>query len=151
MASPDRVVWKKEGSKWKSLPYSHPDQVTVRSSWWANSFYNKEPFRDALHFRLNREYLNDNGELDFTAKFNDTNEVVKRFLVTLPTERINLNQNAHCLVANVKVQQMFHNIKGNANGMCHTTIGVLRPSVNDFSNWQELQSFFKAYHSRCVK
>jgi hypothetical protein len=34
MASPDRVVWKKEGSKLKSLPYSHLDQVTVRSSWW---------------------------------------------------------------------------------------------------------------------
>jgi hypothetical protein len=47
-ASPDSVVWKKEGSKWKSLPYSHPDQITARSSWWANKFYHTDPFRDAL-------------------------------------------------------------------------------------------------------
>jgi hypothetical protein len=78
------------------------------------------------------------------------NENIKRFLVTLPTERKSLNQTAPCLLPDSKVKQLFKGMKGNADGMCLTSRGVLRPSVNDYSNWEELQSFFKAYHSICV-
>jgi hypothetical protein len=44
---------------------------------------------------------------------------------------------------------MFYNIKGNSDGMCNH-MANLRPSVNDFSNKQELESFFKAFYSSCV-
>ena len=65
---------------------------------------------------MNREFLNADGELDF-AKFDQMNGVIKRFLVTLPTQRIN-NQTASCLVPDSKVKQLFKSMKGNANGMC---------------------------------
>ena len=64
---------------------------------------------------------------------------------TLPTERINLNQTDPCLVPDSKVKRCLKiNIKGNADGMCHTSRGVLKPV------WKELQSFFKGFHSKFV-
>jgi hypothetical protein len=105
------------------------------------------PISGRFDLRLNREYLNADGVLNFDDKFDQMNEIIKRFMGSLHPERINLNQNAHCLLPDSKVKELLKSIKGNANGMCGGRNHPLQLSVNDFSNWQELESFFKA---RCV-
>ena len=61
MASPDRLVFV-DG---KSLDYSDENQVTVRSSWWANQFFRAETDRDDYLQRLSQPFLNANNNLDF--------------------------------------------------------------------------------------
>ena len=53
MASPDRLVFV-DG---KSLDYSDPNQVTVRSSWWSNMFFSSETNRDVYLRRLSQLFL----------------------------------------------------------------------------------------------
>jgi hypothetical protein len=90
----------------RGIPNQSGNTKTSRGN--ATPFFPKkhtEPFRDALHYRLNREYLNADGELQslirhqhsnildlnysvmHLEKADQMNEIFKRFLVTLPTQR----------------------------------------------------------------
>ena len=140
MASPDRLVFVDE----KSLDYSDPNQVTVRSSWWANQFFGTETSRDEYLQRLSQPYLNADNNLDFQPIFTEMNGIIQQFLATSPQERNLLHQNVGCLIPVAKVRQLFRGIK-NPNRR-----GNKMPSVNDFLDWQEVQSLFKAFCSRCV-
>jgi hypothetical protein len=140
MASPDRLVFV-DG---QSLDYSDLNQVTVRSSWWSNMFFGTETDRDDYLQRLSQPFLNANNNLDFQPIFTETDGIIRQFLATSPQERNQLHQNDECLVPAAKSRQIFGDIKN------PTRRGKKRPSVNDFRNWQEVQSFFKAFRSRCV-
>ncbi len=68
MASPDRLV--------NSLTYSDPNQVTVRSSWWCNSFFGAETKRNDYLQRLSREYLNAENNLVFDTIFTSMDGII---------------------------------------------------------------------------
>ena len=142
MASPDRLVF----VNGTSLDYSDPNQVTVRSSWWSNAFFGSESNRDEYIRRLTQPYLNADNNLDFNPQFSEIDGLIHQFLATSPQARNLLHQNSACMVTVTKVQQIFNHIK--------TPIRIKyvtkKYSVNDFRNWKEVQSLFKAFRSRCV-
>lgn len=110
----------------------------VQSILWHN------PSRDEYLQRLSQPYLNADNKLDFVPIFAEMDEIIQQFLATSPQEKIQLHQNVACLIPIAKVKQTFWRI--------NTPIkhGKTFPSVNDFLNWQEVQSVFKAFRSRCV-
>jgi hypothetical protein len=140
MASPDRLVFV-DG---KSLDYSDPNQVTVRSSWWANQFFGAETDRDDYLQRLSQPYLDANNNLVFQPIFTEMDGIIRQFLATSPQERNQLHRNVACLVPIPKVKRICYDINRPFR------IVKKRESVNDFLNWQEVQPFFKAFRSRCV-
>ena len=96
--------------------------------------------------------------------FAEMDEVIRQFLATSPKERNQLHQDVACLVPIAKSKQIFHTIQNpNRRGKKResskqtfkniqkpTRRGKKRESVGDFRNWQEVDSFFKAFRSRCV-
>jgi hypothetical protein len=142
MASPDRHVFV-DGN---SLDYSDPNQVTVRSSWWSNQFFGAEPDRDDYLQRLSQPYLNANNNLVFEVIFGETDGSIRQFLAASPQDRNQLHRNVGCLVPVAKSRQIFVHISTPFRIRNNRQI----PSVNDFRDWQEVQSFFKAFLSRCV-
>ena len=85
--------------------------------------------------------MNGDNNLDFQPFFN---EIIQQFLSTSPQQRNHLHQNDTCLVPVARVKQIFTHIKN------PTRRGKKVPSVNYFLNWQEVESVFKAFCSRCV-
>ena len=140
MASPDRLVF----VNGNSLDYSHPDQITIRSSWWSNQFFGAQADRDDYLGRLCISYLDATSNLDFGETFAEMDVIIQRFLSTSPLQRNQLNQDVRCLVPVSRVKNIFTHIKNPSRG------GKKLPSVNDFINWQEVESVFKAFCSRCV-
>ena len=63
--------------------------------------------------------------------------IIQQFLATSPQERMQLYSDVRRLIPVAESRQIF----GRINQI---------QSVNDFLNWQEVQSVFKAFHSRCV-
>ena len=78
--------------------------------------------------------------------FTEMDGIIRQFLATSPQDRNQLHQNVGCLVPAAKSRQIF--------GRISTPIRIKRgkeiPSVSEFLNWQEVQSVFKAFRSRCV-
>jgi hypothetical protein len=122
-ASPDRLR--------PELPYFHEDQVTVRSSLWANYFFGDVSQRDTYLLNLSRPYVNQEQKLDFTSIFSSMDGVVETFLATSPDRRADLQVNPDgklCSVSESFVQH--HNVK--------------------FGGRHKLRCFFNAFHSRCI-
>ena len=140
MASPDRLNF----AQGKSLHYSDPFQVTVRSSWWANMFFGDHADRDDYLQRLCSAYMDDNRNLAFEETFSVTDEIIRQFLCTPLQERVHLNRKDICLVPPAKAQKIFDNIKYGWKR------GQKKPSVSEFQDCQEVKNLFKAFGSRCV-
>ena len=106
--------------------------------------YGAETDRDDYLQRLSQPYLDANNNLVFQPIFTEIDGIIRQFLATSPQERNQLHQNVGCLLPIAKVRHLFSDIKK------PTRRGKTLPSANDFLNWQEVQSFFKAFRSRCV-
>ena len=92
MASPDHPNF----AEWKSLDYSDPCKVTVRSSWWPKIFFGYQEDRDDYLQRLSSAYLDANSDLLFEGIFSGTDDIVRQFLSKKLGERVNLNRNDIC-------------------------------------------------------
>ena len=126
-ASPDRLIFMGTGV----LGYTHPDQITVRSSLWANLFFGDVRNRDKLLNDMSRIYLQD-GLLNFDNVFRQMDQLTMMFLTTSPDRRRFLNQGAVCLVPHRRTQRLVNRRR------------------NEFGSTEELKDLYRAFQSKCV-
>lgn len=144
MASPDRTIFEKKKNDrgrtiFKSYPYSHVNQVTVRSSYYAQRYFNAEPFRDAFLFRHTRSLPILDGKLYFTAAFARADAAIQQFNAVPFEGRKAHFKGGMSAVPEKQVKAMLHSMtSGRRQG---------KPSLVDYSSFKELDSLIAAQNS----
>ena len=135
----------KRRTVYRSYPYSDPEQITVRSSYWAQRYFNAEPFRDALLFRLTRSVdKTENGKLDFTSSFALGDEAIIQFNDVPVAERKFRFKGSRSDVPEQQVKQIYRNMNRPNQD---TRVRKVKPEVCDYASWEELDTLISAQKS----
>jgi hypothetical protein len=142
-AYPDRIISDENGT---ILLYSHPEQVTVRSSLFANRFFNDWSDRKALLDELTTFHLMSYGLLDFSPAFSIADKLLDKFLAAPVEERKTLCQYSGD-ISKINVSQVFHNMN---NPNRHSSVKKKRDVKCDLMDVGELVQLIRALRAVCI-
>jgi hypothetical protein len=142
-ASPDRIIFDENGTV---LLYSHPNQITVRSSLFANRFFNDCDDRKALLDKLTTFHLASNGLLDFSPAFSNADKLLDKFLST-PVEGRKKLCHYGGDISNIDVSQVFANMN---NPNRNLAVKKKKDAKCDLMSVGELEQLIRAFGAICM-